>query len=302
MSYMIRKVPVVAVFAVLMVFFCVAVPAFAQEEDESARKLIDSEFLKKRQPAKAGTPVRKPVAYKRTSPKPTQPAAAAAAPGEVVGITIWKLRRAQAADTQESRILLEATDGGEAGEFTLERVESEMPFAAGDRVKLGIESPRDGYLYVIDREVYTDGTMSDPYLIFPTTRNRNGNNAVSAGRLIELPGASPFRLSPMQKNYAGEMLTLLVTPKPIEEITIGPRLQKLDRAMVERWEKEWAAVADRFELIGGAGQTLSRAEKEAATEDARVLTQSDDLPQTLYRVNAKAGAPLLVKVPLKIGK
>jgi hypothetical protein len=32
------------------------------------------------------------------------------------------------------------------------------------------------------------------------------------------------------------------------------------------------------------------------------LTQNDAMPQTLYQVNVKSGAPLLVKVPLRIGK
>ena len=43
------------------------------------------------------------------------------------------------------------------------------------------------YLYVIDREQYADGTQGEPYLIFPTTRTRGGDNSVKAGRVMEIP-------------------------------------------------------------------------------------------------------------------
>ena len=53
-----------------------------------------------------------------------------------------------------------------SGELTAERIDTGAPLALGDRVRLTIESPNGGFLYVIDREVYDDGTTSDPYLIF----------------------------------------------------------------------------------------------------------------------------------------
>ena len=41
------------------------------------------------------------------------------------------------------------------------------PLRDGDRMRLSIEAPWDGYLYVLNREQYADGSTSDPYLIFP---------------------------------------------------------------------------------------------------------------------------------------
>jgi hypothetical protein len=284
----------------------------AQEED--ARRLWDSEFLKKRAEAKTPAPVRKPIGYRRVAAKkpapakpdtPAKPDALDAKPaieaveGEMVGVTIWRLRATKAADAQESRLLLEED---EKSEWTLERVESETVFAPGDRVRLSIESPRNGYLYVIDREQYTDGTMSDPYLIFPTLRNRNGDNSVKAGKVIELPGKTAFRLSPLRDDYAGEALTVLVTSEPLADVTVGPRMVKLDPALVARWEKQWNASIERFELIGGAGKTYTKAEREAGQDGSRALTQQDELPQTLYRVVAARNAPLWINVPLRIKK
>ncbi len=288
-----------------------AVRAQDPVQEEDARRLWDSEFLKKRAEAKTPAPARKPIGYRRaaakkpaltkpdTPPKPNAPDAKPsieAVEGEMVGVTVWRLRATKAADAQESRLLVEDD------EWTLERVESETVFAPGDRVRLSIESPRNGYLYVIDREQYADGTLSDPYLIYPTLRNRNGDNSVKAGKVIELPGKSAFRLSPLRENYAGEVLTVIVTEQPLADVTIGERMIKLDPALVARREKQWNAAIERFELIGGAGKTYTKAEREAGQEGSRVLTQEDELPQTLYRVVAARGAPLLINVPLRIKK
>jgi hypothetical protein len=297
--------------ALLSISGCAQDPA----GDEDARSLWDSEFLKKRAPSKSQAPARKATGYRRVTPKPATPAAkptdakpvvAAAAPmkseGEMLGLTVWRFRRASSGDSEDSRLLLEEEPNSEKIAWTLERTESEGTFNAGDLVRIGVESPRDGYLYVIDRELYTDGSMSDPYLIYPTLRNRKGDNAVSAGKLIELPGRSAFRLKSTRDDYAGESLTLLVTPKPLEEITIGEKILKLDSDLVERWEKQWSAQIERFELVGGKGKPYSKAEKEAGQDGARILTQDDEMPQTLYRVVAKSGDPLLLKVPLRVKK
>ncbi|MEP7272807.1 MAG: DUF4384 domain-containing protein [Acidobacteriota bacterium] len=268
-------------------------------QDEAPRQLWDSQFLKKRTPPKSPSAVpRKSTGYRRATPKAE--AIEETANGEVVGLTIWRLRQARDADNKEARLLLQEEPGGEAAEFTPERVESETPFAAGDRVRLSIESPRDGYLYVIDREQYADGTLSDPYLIFPTMRNRNGDNAVKAGKVIELPGRSAFRLTPMRPDYQGEVLTLIVSATPLTEIKPGPGILKLDRALLEVWEQKWRAPIERFELNGGAGTPYTKAEKEAGEDGSRLLTQEDELPQTLFRVGPKPGNALLIPVSLKI--
>jgi hypothetical protein len=297
-------------------------------QDEDARRLWDGAFLKKRAEAKTPAPTRKTTAYRRATPKkttPQNPVSQNPAPqnpvsqnpaspnpasqnqpdikgdGELVGVTIWRLRVSRDGDSQETRLLIE-DESNKNTEWTPERVEADTVFAAGDRVRLGIESPRDGYLYVINREQYADGTVSDPYLIFPSLRNRDGANSVAAGKLIELPERAAFRLKPMRADYAGEVLTLLVTSEPLQEIKPGSGLVKLDSEMVARLESQWAGAVERFELIGGAGKPYTKAEKEAAQDGARILTQEDAMPQTLYHVNVKRGAPLLVTVPLRIGK
>jgi hypothetical protein len=215
-------------------------------------------------------------------------------------VTIWRLRPSTSSDVPESRLLLQEDTAAPAVEWTPERVEADTAFADGERIRLSIESPRDGYLYVVDREQYRDGTTSDPYLIFPTQRMRGGDNRVSAGKVVELPDRSAFRLRGMRPDYGGELLTVIVTPSPIAEVSAGPGPQRLDPRLVEDWERARPAVR-RFELVGGAGRAYTQTEKQAGVE-GRLLTQEDELPQSLFYVTGTPGDPIVVSIPLRIVK
>jgi hypothetical protein len=274
-----------------------ALPLRAQDVDE--RRLWDSEFLQKRQAAPAAPAAsRTPPVYKRATPGSVSNDKS---PGEMLGVTIWRLRPSSASDGKDSRLLVQDDDKSNNTEWTPERVEAATTFTAGEPVRLSIESPRTGLLYVIDREQYDDGSTSDPYLIFPTLRMRAGNNAVSAGRVIELPEHSAFRLKPMRPDYKGELLTLLVTAEPLAGISAGPGIRKLDGKLVEQWERQWPATVERFEMVGGAGKIYTKTDKEAGGE-GRLLTQEDELPQTLFRIITKPDSPILVAVPLRIAR
>jgi hypothetical protein len=314
------KNPWTIMLLIAAVGLCLIGVSIVSAQDENApRRLWDGAFLKKRAEVKTTAPAGKTTAYKRvktnrpatpnqasqSSPaqntaaqnKPTEPAE-----GEVIGLTIWRLRPSRAADDGEARLLLEE-ESSKKVEWTPERVEADTTFASGERVRLGVESPRDGYLYVIDREQYTNGSVSDPYLIFPSLNNRDGANSVTAGKLIELPGrSSVFRLDPQRPDYAGEVLTIVVTSEPLKDLKPGNGPVKLNAELVSKWESQWEGAFERFELVGGAGKPYTKAEKEAGQDGSRSLTQNDAMPQTLYQVNVKSGAPLLVKVPLRIGK
>lgn len=294
----------------ILVASWMSVPSTGAQVDE--RRLWDAEFVKKRQAAKQAPAATKPAttsanhttakrlpAYRRATPKNS--AIDEKAEGEMIGVTIWRLRQSKVEDNKEARLLLQEAESNENKEWTPERVEAETIFAIGERVRLGIESPRDGFLYVIDREQYADGTTSEPYLIYPTLANRNGSNSVSAGKLIEIPDKSYFLLKPLRTDYTGESLTILITKEPIAELKIGASIIKLDALLVEQWEKQWGVSIERFEMIGGAGKAYTKAEKEAG-DGSRLLTQADELPQTLYRAVAKTGNPILFTLALRIGK
>jgi hypothetical protein len=219
---------------------------------------------------------------------------------EQVGITIWRLSASAASDDGPK---IPVRESGGMTWWTPERTLSGTLFKIGERVRLSIESPRAGYLYVIDREQYADGTLGKPSLIFPTLKARGGDNRVSAGVLIEIPDQGDripyFNLTRGRADQVGEILTVLVTPLPIKEIPITYEQPRLSADQVARWESMWGVQAELFEMEGGAGAAWSKEEQQAGAVFGRSLTQDEPTPQTIYRVRVQPGNPLLVTVPLR---
>jgi len=274
------------------------------QEGQDTRGIVPAEFVKAR-PAK-GRPAANgkggPI-YRRTSG--TAPVRSAAGDFAQLGLTIWRLRPATRSDTG-ARLIVQRES--ETIEFIPERLRANAPLHIGERIRLSFESPQPGYLYVIDREQFADGSMGEPVLIFPTTRTRNGDNQVTAGKLIEIPAQEdqPNYFTLQQSRLgataqAGEVLTVIVSPKPLEGIAIGSKALTLGGEQVQQWERQWGARTETFDLAGGAGKPWTRVEQEAGANATRQLTQEDPEPQTIYRVAVRPGAPLLVKVGLHYG-
>src|ERR1044072_6024418 len=154
---------------------------FAFFQNDGSRAIIPEEFVKAR-PAKSKASVKRAV-YRNATGKPASKSASAADSFTQLGLTIWRLRQAAATDTG-TRIIVQGES--QTTEWMPERIEATTPLRIGERIRFSFESPQTGYLYVIDREQYANGTLGDPYLVFPTTRTRNGDNQVTAGRLIEI--------------------------------------------------------------------------------------------------------------------
>jgi hypothetical protein len=221
---------------------------------------------------------------------------------ELIGVTIWRLRNDKEESSPDKPRLLEQKPGGVSGRFLAGRVKANTVFTEGQMLRIGIEVPRNGYLYVIDREVYADGSMSVPYLIFPTTRTRGGNNLVFAGKLIEIPAQTDnppyFTVTQSRGDQVSERLTIIVSPQRLN-LPIRDKLTELDPVQISQWEKEWAGKTELREANSSEYKEWTIAEKEAA-EGKRLLQQSDPLPQTIYRIAGKPGAPLLATIPLRI--
>jgi hypothetical protein len=313
-------------------------------DDEETRQIKYSDFTKERPAAKKSTsssssgssdsaswnaptyhrvkpataPVRrrhatKPVSTTSTTTTKTTTTTATTKPTNTqptdvkdVGVTLWRLRPANDTDTGPAFNVLQ---GGKMVVMVPERIEGTSPVALGDRVRISIESPRDGYLYVINSEQYSDGKTGDPVLIFPTTRIRGGDNKVSAGRLVDIPDSADsqpyFTLrteqKPGQPQTVGELITIVISPRPIEGITPANKPIPLAPAQVAKWENDWEGdVADVLEMNGGAGRAWTNAEKQAG-EATRSLTQEDPTPQTIYRVAGKPNEPLMLTVQMIYG-
>ena len=272
----------------------VVLTAASRQSDEATRQIIAEEFLKARPAATKPAPAKRPAYRPVSAAAPTLPKAGA---GTVdLGVTLWRLRPAQSSD-DGARLLVQ-----DAAELTAERIEVGAPLAIGDRVRLSIESPSAGFLYVIDRELYSDGTMSDPYLIFPTSRTRQGDNAVRAGRLVDIPDQQDrpnyFSVRPSRPGQTGELITILVTPTALDNVTVADKPLVLEKELVGSWEKSWGGPVQQFALTGGVKRLWTREEQASASDGTRLLKQDDPPPQTIFRLAAKKGSPVLVNVRL----
>jgi len=269
------------------------------QEAETTRKLWDTAFID--QPKRPGGASSARRRYRIATPNiPTDRVAG----DTVVGVTLWRLRPIKNTDTGE-RILVQ--EGSESVDWIPERVEADTKLIAGTRVRLSVEAARAGFLYVIDREQYADGSFGDPYMIFPTTRTNGGNNEVKIGRIIEIPAQDDhppfFTLKPTRSDLVSEVISVVVSPTPLEGLEIGASAQKLSVQQVAAWEKSWGGTVGRLEMQNGAGKTWTKREKEAGADATRSLNQEEPAPQTLYyKPDAKSGQPVMVSVALQYKK
>lgn len=260
----------------------------------------------KRPPAAPHKPVSK---TKKLAPAPdfgmpiTKPAPDDAWQG--IGVTVWRMERATKSSTG-TRMLVQ-NDTGTRDEWVPKRVPSDSIFSSGDLVRLSIESPRDGYLYVFDREIRKHGAFGEPYQIFPTATARGGDNRVRAGVVIDIPAQSDavpvFTLKPVDANsdWQGEMLTIIVSPKPIRQLPTLTAAGPIPLDVFEALEEAYSRDVVQYEQDGSEGSAYTKAEKEAGS-GTRQLTQVDPYPQTVYRVKTAPGQPMITWLPLKLSQ
>jgi hypothetical protein len=263
-----RRITITALL-VLCSMWAVAGPSPQGEPEDRTRRIWNKSFRE----ARDRTVARRP---RGTAVK-----------GELIGVTIWRL-------------------GDDQDKPTAERATADTSFTEGERLRLSIEAPRSGesYLYVIDREVYADGSAGDPYIIFPSQTTPEGGNVVTAGRPIFVPARGDeypyFTVERVRKDQLREELTIIVSPNPLN-LPVGTPADpaRLESEQVARWEKQWGGRVERREERGGAGKQWTAAEKEADKGERR-LVQGDPLPQTIYLIKAKPGAPMMLRLPLRI--
>ena len=275
------------------------------EEEEQTRMLWNTTFVEKRPAAKNSSSASggesAPKSQKPVPAKKAQPAAKTGDIGDaLVGVTIWRLRESEASDDPAVRI--GSRTGG--GQWTPIRVEADTPLSEGQKVRVSFETARTGYLYVIDREQYADGTFGTPSLIFPTLQTHGGNNEVRAGRSIEIPALDDnppyFTMQANRPDQVAELLTVIVAPEPLSEVKIGREPIPVSPDQVRAWEQKWGVQVKLLEARGQAGKPYTKAEKEAGLERTRLLAHEEPLPQTMYHLDAEPGAPLLFSIPLRI--
>jgi len=282
---------VISVFT-LLVLIAVSVCVSAQNPEDSTRKLWDTAFIG---PSRKTTNRRR--VYRNATPNVP---ANNVAPETVVGVTLWRLRRARRSDSGERLIV---HDENAATEWLPERISANTRLGQGDRLRISVEAVRAGYVYVINREQYADGSLGEPYLIFPTTRTGGGDNQVAMGRLLDIPyqDDSPpfFTMRKSRADHVAEVLSVIVAPSPLDGLTISDKALKLTDEQVASWEKAWGSSVGHMEMAM-AGQAWTKEEKDART---RALTTTAPSPQLVfYRPSMKPTEPMFVKLRLAYGR
>lgn len=277
----------------LFVLVALSMAVSAQRPEDMTRKLWDTAF--------SGSSTKKTAnrrrAYRNATPNvPVNNVA----PETVVGVTLWRLRPPRRSDSGERLIV---HDDNATTEWVPERISAITKLGQGDRLRISVEAVRAGYVYIVDREQYADGSLGDPYLIFPTNRTGGGDNQVAIGRLLDIPAQddSPpfFVMKKSRPDHVAEVLSVIVTPSRLEGIAITDKALKLTDEQVASWEKEWGSSVGRMEMAT-AGQSWTREEKDART---RALTASAPPPQLVfYRPSVKPTEPMFVKLRLAYGR
>ena len=252
-----------APFLIIAILFA---GTWTSAQDDSSRQITLDRFNKARPESAAGA-VRRPnptamrPRYRRMSPRGTL----TAKNSEDIGVTVWRLRQARPTDTGGRVLVL---DGLKQEQWVPERIEAGTPLNIGDRVRLTIESPRPGYLYIIDREQYADGSLGEPMLIFPTLRTRGGDNRVEPGKLIDIPAQEDqytyFTAQPSgeRRDQVAEVLTIILVTQPLP-LQIGEQPLRIAQKELTGWQSLWGGATEHLELVNGAGRAWTNEEKEA---------------------------------------
>jgi hypothetical protein len=289
---------------------------FADPPQGTPRKIVSDDFTKNRQEAASATPSKESQGQASNSipPKPRQPRRTyrlASAPIKTprpttslsvvaqLGITIWRLRPVDSSDAGGRALIREKGKSG----WVPERVEGETMFREGDHVRISVESPSAGYLYVVDRDLFSDGTTGGAMLIYPWSAT---DNQMHPGRLVDIPAQeddpSYFTARLTSAKQVGELLTVIVTSSPLD-LPIADKPFQIATGQMRTWEKLWGGEAERFEMEGGAGEAWTLQEQQAAAKKGtRQLTRDDPAPQTIYRVSSSDSKAMLVNVRLRYGK
>ena len=303
---------------IVITIFC---PVYGQDIPQD-RSITSDDFANKRPAARTSRSRRARYSFvraernlaqnRRSAPRPNPVKAAAAPVVSEIGVTMWRLRPPQ---KNENGHFFEVIDGTRGRSMWLaERVNVDTGFKAGEKVRFAIESSLVGYLYVFNRELATDGSLGAPSLIFP--ESIRDDNSVGPGILVDIPDQRDdvpyFNITPHAANYSGELLTVVITPKPLTNlklerdgtvVSVDDLLNLEFNADVEVFsrtdtEDKFYSKTEADSACGGR----SRGGKEPCGLASRKLTRDEPLPQTIFRAKSAAGEPVVVFVKLNVQK
>jgi serine/threonine-protein kinase len=226
-----------------------------------------------------------------------------------IGLTFWRSRPATPQDDRNTV----ARNTSDTEESVSERKDDfisndEKIYFSIEAMTAGFLSNKSGYVYVINREQYADGTYGRASLIFPTNLTYSGNNLLKAGEPVILPRANgkPYKITRSSNKHIAETYTIIISPWAFQlPQPLSDKAMILPDSLVADWESKYANTMYRATLRNGLGKAQTIREQTVmsrSTEDtAEPLTQSETstFPQTVYKGAVKIGNPAMFTVALK---
>lgn len=234
------------------------------------------------------------------------------AEGVDVGVTFWRLREVRKIDdpavVEPTRIVKRVKGKPVELEKAIpERAHSEATWADGEKFRLSIEVPFECFIYIVNQERYIDGSLSEPYLVYPTKGDLARNAKARSGKLVYFPNQQDCfeiaSLAESRRKKVAEVFAILLSPSMIEELpplAEQEEKRRVEPALFERLLSDRHARIWKFENMATLGTSITRLEKKAGTGDNEVLTDHDPEPQSIYHVARKKGDSIVITVPIPI--
>ena len=223
----------------------------------------------------------------------------------ILGMNVWHMQLAAAASPVTSRGLEHRVlDPTGTRDWIPERMTLEDPVREGELVRLSFESASPGYLYIIDRDVFRDGTKGPATLRFPTKMIRGGDNVVMPGVPVQIPNPtdnpSAFTVTLKRNDQTGIQLILILTPARLPEIQVPEVSAPVSEALLARYERELGPGVRLVEDKSMMKMVATLAEAAAASDPARPLDDRDPLPIMLFHRTGSPGKAMLATAVIKI--
>jgi hypothetical protein len=220
---------------------------------------------------------------------------------ERIGVSLWKLRPAVDSDDRSKRIIEHPSPkkgNTPQAEFVAVRAKLGVELFPGDRIRLSVVSERAAFIYVFDREAYSDDTLGQPLLIFPTMRIRGGKNGIAPGRLLEIPANEddpPYlQVRKSHGNHVGELLMIFVATERLPDLDNGVRLSASRFSQIE----SSFAPAVLFHQDSKDLSQLQGSAEASRTQSSTRLEPREEFPQLVYSLPGGASrAAIAIRIP-----
>jgi len=194
-----------------------------------------------------------------------------------IGVTVWRVSEDNA-----------ASGGGVCGFLRFSRQLLDTPVHARDRLRLDVQASRQGYIYVISREVDGAGRAGPAELLFPVTSVNNGNNRILPGNALMIPPASnECRTLSLDHAGAAERVSVLFSETPLDSLPASSGPYNIDPAV------EAALVASAAVCTPTGGPDITQARGiELPDSESRHLDYASSGPDVVFTSGRATGSAI----------